>query len=200
MRAPQSVPGVAGRAPTAPRGGEDGPQSPPENGEIVQVTLSGVVEDAHGGNFILRSGDETWNVQIDVNTNIDGAVLDGANATVSGAQTGEQTLHAEDIDASGGATPTPKPGNGGPPATPPGQGNTQPEATPNKPGQNKTPNPNASSPTPGIQDEQQDQGDDGEQDEDGDQGAMGEQAPPDDGSASANENSNFSNGGGPRKP
>jgi hypothetical protein len=177
-------------------------QSPPANGETVHVTLSGVVEAANGGSFTLRAEDDsTWNVQVDVNTNIDGAVLEGASATVSGAQTGSQTVHAEDIDATGGATPTPRPGNGERPATPPGQANTPNAGA----GSDKTPNPpRTGQQTPAAGQTPADDGAGGQQgdtDDEGDEGSTGEHAPPgsENGALGANEN-DAENGGGPKKP
>jgi hypothetical protein len=97
---------------------------PPVQGNIEDVTVAGLVDDAHGSTFTLRSGDETWKVQLDSNTDVSGEIIDGAQATVTGTQTGSQTVHADTVVATEGVetTPTPKPGNGNPPETPPGHG------------------------------------------------------------------------------
>ena len=195
---------LGGPGDDAPAGvnGQGQEQSPPANGETVHVTLSGVVEEANGGTFTLRADDDTtWNIQIDVNTNIDGAVLEGASATVSGAQTGSQTVHAEDIEAAGGDTPTPRPGNGERPATPPGQANTPNAGA----GSDKTPNPprtGQQTPAAGQTADTGEADDPGDgEDGQGDEGATGEHAPPggENGALDAN-GDNTGNGGGPKKP
>ena len=96
------------------------------------VELAGVVEDAHGNVFTLTDGSESWHVQIDSHTSVDGDIADGASVTVSGDVTAERNVHADDVSVTVPAsTPTET-------ATPPGQDKTpRPEKTPAPP--EKTP-------------------------------------------------------------
>ena len=123
--------GGNGGAPLSP-GADNGPQS---------VVLSGTVSDVVGGNFTLTAADGEFHVQTDANTVINGAVLEGASATIEGELTADRNLHAKSLTASGGELPAGPPGqdNGqkpddaGPPDTPenvPGNEDKTPPAAP----------------------------------------------------------------------
>ena len=120
-----------GGAPIAP-GSDNGPQV---------VVLNGTVAEIVGGNFTLTTGEGEFHIQIDVNTIINGEVLEGATATVEGELTAEKNLHATSLTASGGSLPedparpdnTEKPDDAGPPEPPanvPGNHDKTPPAGP----------------------------------------------------------------------
>jgi hypothetical protein len=97
-----------GAAPAASEGSSsnEAPGSPggapgAENGRQV-VTVDGAVSDVHGNTFTLTDGDRQYHVQVDAKTAVDGEILEGATAEVSGDLTAEKNLHATSVKAQGG--------------------------------------------------------------------------------------------------
>jgi len=187
-------------------------------GSHPAITITGTIDDPNGNTFTLTSGDDEWKVQFDATTEISGGIVDGANATVTGAETGAQTLHGTEIstDAASDFTDGRRPGpespandqnpvdpprgsdanNGTPPKDPAGKDNGSP------PGENSSGGPADLKPTPVASS----LGDDEE-------GATGDNGPPGpvggppaspgenaNGNSGENSMSSDGNGGGPKEP
>jgi hypothetical protein len=122
--------GAPGSSADAP-GSENGPQ---------ETTVDGTITDINGNTFTLTVGEDEYLIQIDSNTEVAGAILEGGTAEVTGDLTAEKNLHAKNVDAQGG-TPddagkpddTGKPDDPGQPGDPPGSEN-QPDDPPGQSG------------------------------------------------------------------
>jgi hypothetical protein len=120
-------------APPAPEVEGESTKGPSENAALERVTISGTIERVTGNTFILASGDERWRVQRDAKTTLDGEISEGAQAEVTGVQSGGATLHAEGIVVTSAADAKPETDDRAkPPKTPPGQSG----ANPSSPGGN----------------------------------------------------------------
>ncbi|HYM14455.1 MAG TPA: hypothetical protein VEZ14_02725 [Dehalococcoidia bacterium] len=90
----------------------------------VPGSRTGLISGVHGNTFTLTSSDGDWKVNIDANTVVNGTIVEGATATVTGDITAGKNLHATRVDVTPpGATATPAPGGsapGPPPGGPPG--------------------------------------------------------------------------------
>jgi hypothetical protein len=134
---------------------EDAPGINNDSGQGAHppITITGVIGDPHGNTFTLSAGDDEWNVQFDSNTEISGGIVDGANATVTGAETGSQTVHGTQISTDAGAEspvergPSGDGNNGNPPGTDGNNGNGP--ATDGNNGNGPGPDANNGNPQPG---------------------------------------------------
>lgn len=141
-----------GREHNVPPANEDNPASPGGDAPGADnrptfLELVGLVSDVNGNTFTLTTGDGTWKVNIDANTEVTGEILEGADAEVAGDVTAEKNLHATAVSASGGE-PAVAPGNSdgdrGPGAKPTPTADTDESIVPESPG-----NPNPGDGTPG---------------------------------------------------
>ncbi len=125
-------------------GGNSTPTPSPASGDAVAVT--GVIGELRGHSFTLTSEGAVWHVVMRRETDITGAVVDGAAASVSGRTSGG-TLHADSIavtdsaSTSPGSEETQVPGNS--------NGNEAPGNSGGAPGQSGTPPPGNSGGAPG---------------------------------------------------
>lgn len=76
-------------------------------GALPAITVAGVIGNPQGNTFTLTAPGAEWKVQVDAGTEITGGIVEGANATVTGAQTGEQVLHGTQITTDAAAEPPP---------------------------------------------------------------------------------------------
>lgn len=102
------------------RGGGAPVDVPGADHQPTDITLEGTVTDVKGNIFTLTAGDDAYLIQIDANTEIEGEILEGATAAVSGEMTGEKNVHATRVSAQGGtpADPSGKPDGAGQPVEP----------------------------------------------------------------------------------
>jgi len=99
--------------------------------ETVQpwVTVSGSITKVTGNMFTLVSGEDEWRVQVDGKTLLSGALVEGANASVTGFQPGDDSaIHATEVTTDAAEDPSVAPGRDATP--PPGQGNKPEDAGP----------------------------------------------------------------------
>jgi hypothetical protein len=122
-------------------GGSAGADATHPTGQPEQVTASGVVSDTRGNVFVLTASDGTaWKVNIDGDTQVTGAIADGATVTVTGdvTSTTDKILHADSVNVTAAAPAAPQ---GAATPAPPNHG-TGPEHTPGVP--QGTPGPGSS--------------------------------------------------------
>ncbi|MBI5288322.1 MAG: hypothetical protein HY873_05065 [Chloroflexi bacterium] len=128
------------------------------------VTLSGMVTNIRGNTFELVAVDETYKVQIDAKTVLNGVLAEGSGASVDGELTGSSQVHATRVDVTAPAPTVDTPPASSPEApgqgdhTPPGQaektktppGQAEGDSTPpGPPDKTKTPGPPAAPPGQG---------------------------------------------------
>jgi hypothetical protein len=155
----------------------------------TEVVLDGTVSGVNGSTFTLTDGDTEYHVQIDANTTVDGEILEGGTAEVTGDLTADKNLHADSVTAEGGAADDrgqpddagkpDDPGQPGDPGQPADPGQPDDVGQPDDPGQPGDP--------PGFENQPDDPGQSGDP-----PGSHSE------GGGSDNENSG--SGGGPKKP
>jgi hypothetical protein len=153
-------------------------ETPRAENRPQEVTVDGVVSDVNGNTFTLTDGDDEYHVQIDGNTDVEGEILEGATAEVTGDMTAEKNVHATDVSAEGG-TPADR-------GKPEDKGKPEDTGQPEDPGQPGDPSGSENHPDgpPGQSDDPP-----GSRSEGGGNG-----------NGNNNNNSNNGNGGGPKKP
>lgn len=146
---------VVNGSPTA-EGSETDPahgdtQTPGDINKPTTAHIAGVVTTVNGNRFTLLDDEGEWLVQIDASTVVDGAIAEGARASVDGDLTAGKNMHADAVVVT---SPAPVATDDDAKKTPPGADKTPgpPENTPkptNTPRPDVTPGPADRTPPPG---------------------------------------------------